>query len=249
MKRLLGLGLLWSIAGFGSDYGTSLKTLNTNRGQIDQELKRLGFRDTKEPESGSQDGKTKTSLFQIYGNLGATQIPQGKLLFGRLINRIVVGGDGSPVLIEFDPDQGFLSGLRAMGVARPASTQGRVALEMNHLLLRSGKSISIQAVGLDETGAQGVVAQVISSKALAVAGSMAGSFISGLASAQQSQIPTGFGFSQVASSGRNGLLQGVAQTAADQSKRLIEEATTEKPVLIVEPDTAVILLIQEEVRL
>ena len=185
MKHVAYLALLCSVPCFGNDYERSLQALNTNRAQIDHELMHLGFRDGKESGSHSQEDKAKSSLFQLHGSLTAIQIPQGKLLFGKLVNRIVLGGDGSPVLLEFDPDQSFLSGLRVMGVARPASTQGRVALEFSHLLLRTGKSISIQAVGLDESGAQGVVAQVISSKALSVAGSMAGRFISGLASAQQ----------------------------------------------------------------
>ena len=47
---------------------------------------------------------------------------------------------------------------------------------------------------------------------------------------------------------RNGVLQGVAQTAADQSKRLIDDATKEKPILVVEPETKISLYLDEEVR-
>ncbi len=81
-----------------------------------------------------------------------------------------------------------------------------------------------------------------------IAGSIAGSFISGYAASQQTQQTTAFGFSQPQTGARNGVLQGVAQTAADQSKRLIEDATKEKPILVVEPDTKVSLYLDEEIK-
>lgn len=71
---------------------------------------------------------------------------------------------------------------------------------------------------------------------------------SGLAAGQQSQVVGPMGFSQVEPTGRNGVLQGVAQTAAEQSKRLIDDATAEKPVLVVKSGAAVTVWVQEEVR-
>ena len=47
---------------------------------------------------------------------------------------------------------------------------------------------------------------------------------------------------------RNSILQGVAQSAADQSKRLIDEATEEKPVFILKPGADVSIYFTEEVR-
>jgi type IV secretory pathway VirB10-like protein len=120
-------------------------------------------------------------------------------------------------------------------------------IDIQKLLLPS-RAIELQATALDTDGAQGLVAEVFSSKAWSIAGAMAGSFISGLASAQQTQSIGALGFTQAQPTGRNALLQGVAQTAADQSKRLVEEATAEKPVLVVERGTAVSVLIQGEVR-
>jgi len=89
---------------------------------------------------------------------------------------------------------------------------------------------------------------VLSQKALSVAGAIASSFVSGLAASQQSVTSNAFGFESTQRSPRNTILGGLAQTAADQSKRLIDEATSEKPVLIVEPNTSVTIMFQEEVR-
>jgi hypothetical protein len=164
------------------------------------------------------------------------------------VTRLVVGADGAPALVELDQGQGAFSSMRVMGMARQSGTAGRLSLEFQRLLFRTGRAISILGVGLDSEGSYGLVAQVFSQKAWAVAGAMASSFVSGLAASQQSQTVNAFGFSQAQPTGRNALLQGVAQTAADQSKRMIEEATAEKPVLVVEEKTSVTILIQEEVR-
>jgi hypothetical protein len=169
------------------------------------------------------------------------------MLFGVLVNRLVVGPDGSPAVVELDGGQGWVSGLRIRGVAKQSGTEARVAIEENHLLLPS-RSIAVQADALDLEGAFGLQAEVVSRKVWAVAGAVASSFISGLATGQQTEVSPVPGFSQVQPTGRNAMLQGVAQSAADQSKRLIEEATADKPILIVEAGTPVTLLIHEEVR-
>lgn len=217
--------------------------------KTDALLKSLGVSSESEaaPKSSGRDQESG-SLFRVHGDLSRLQLPVGKLLYGRILNRLVVGADGSPVLIVLDSGQKELSGLRLMGIARQAGTAGRMALEVSRLLLRTGRSLNVQAVGLDPAGSYGLEAQVFSSKALAVAGAMTSSFISGYAASQQTQVANPFGFSTAQPTSRNALLQGVAQTAADQSKRLIDEATAEKPVLVVEAETPVVVLVQEEVR-
>ncbi len=193
-------------------------------------------------------GEEQVPLFRVHGSLETLKLSQGRFLFGRIVNRLVVGPEGSPTIVEVLPGQGGLSGMRMLGLAHQGAGQSRMNLDFKQLLLRGGKSIPIQATALDEAGAYGLSAQVVSQKALSVMGALASSFISGLAASQQSQSVNAFGFQQSQATGRNALLQGVAQTAADQSKRLIDEATTEKPILIVEPETRVTILVQEEVR-
>jgi hypothetical protein len=200
---------------------------------------------------GSAPQRTENAmqpLFKVHAEVSQQKIPAGKMLFGQTFNRLVVGADGSPSLIELDEAQGSLSRLRVMGVARQSGTQGRVAIAVTRLLLRTGTSVPVQATTLDASGGFGLEAQVFSSKAAAIGGALASSFVSGLAAGSQSQVTGPFGFAQTETTGRNAVLQGVAQTAADQSKRFIEEATKEKPILVVEPGTPVTLLFDEEVR-
>ncbi|MEK6578730.1 MAG: TrbI/VirB10 family protein [Bdellovibrionota bacterium] len=199
--------------------------------------------------AGSTESENeKKPLFQIHGDFSDNKISSGKLLYGKLLNRLVVGGESAPVLVILDSDQNVFSGLRFLGVARQSGTQGRINLELNKLILRSGRVVSAQATALDPQGAYGLEAQIFSGKALAMAGAIASSFVAGLASSQQTQNTNAFGFMTQQPTGRNGILQGIAQTAADQSKRLIDESTAEKPVLILESLASVTILIQEEVR-
>lgn len=236
-----------------AQYQERLNRLDANRKQTDAILERLGARvggfERPNPSGGESTAIVKNQpLFVTHDRLRSTQIPAGRVLYGTILNRLVVGPDGSPVLIQLDSVQSGLSGARLMGTARQAGTEGRVSLELQRILMPTGRSISLQGVGLDDLGAYGIAAEVVSGKAIAVGGSMAASFITGLATGQQSQSLNGFGFSQVQPTGRNAILQGVAQTAADQSKRLIEEATQERPILLVSAGTPVAVLIEEEVR-
>jgi hypothetical protein len=232
-------------------YQERVKKLHAGQAGVDEVLGQLRHSIGFAPKgSGEQEASAEKrgALLQIHAQLSTAALTPGMLLFGRLVNRMVIGADGSPALVEFEAAQGSLSGLRALGVARQAGTPGRISIELRQLLLLGGRAVPLQAVALDPEGAYGLSAQVISGKALAVAGAMASSLISGFAASQQTQAVSALGFSQVQPTGRNGLLQGVAQTAADQSKRLIDEATAEKPVLIVEALTPVTVLVQEEAR-
>lgn len=197
--------------------------------------------------SASHEEKMRP-LFVVHAELSPAKISAGKLLYGKVLNRLIVGPDGSPALIILDDQQGPLSSVRMMGMARQSGTSGRLTFELTKILTRPGRTVPVQATALDAAGAYGLEAQVFSGKALALGGAMASSFVSGLASAQQTQTINALGFGAPQTTGRNALLQGLAQTAADQSKRLIDEATAEKPVLVVEAETPIVVLVQEEVR-
>ncbi len=246
----LGMTLL-ARSGFAQNFSNDLERLKLGNQNINQMMRGLGLKPLAQAgASGAPDqpSEAQVTFLRVHSPLRNNRLPAGKLLFGKLLNRLVVGGDGSPAILELDVAQGWTSGLRVMGMARQAGTPGRVQIECKRLLLRTGCALAMDAITLDASGAAGLEAEIISGKLLATFGSIAGSFVSGLASAQQSQSVNAFGMSTTPPTGRNALLQGVAQTSADQSKRLIEEATQEKPILIVEPGVEVVVMLQDEVR-
>ncbi|MBY0472105.1 TrbI/VirB10 family protein [bacterium] len=228
-----------------SDFEAKAEQLKKSQDKTEQFLSRL---QPKVSSTSKGDSEKVSPLITIHGSLSHSWIPSGKVLNGKLLNRLIVSSEGAPALIQLDNEQGDLSGARLMGLARAGSAPGRVTLELSKILLSSGRAIPCLAVGLDQEGAYGVSAEVISGKAIAVVGAMASSFIAGLAASQQSQTANAFGIYQPQTTGRNAVLQGVAQTAADQSRRFIEDSTSEKPVLVVEPNVPVAVLVQEEMK-
>lgn len=246
------LAVRWAAASTDSDFQARLQGLNALGERVDQRLETLGIRRPQgfglsdgRPESG--EPPARPPLFTVHESSKALLLPQGRFLFGTLVHRLVVGSEGSPVLVELEAHQGSLSGVRLYGSAK-AGSEGRLSIAFERILFPGGRAVPLQAVAMDRSGAVGLPAHVISQKALAVMGAMGASFVSGLAASQQDITANGFGFQVPRTGARNALLQGIAQTAADQSKRLIEEATAEKPVLIVEAGTSVTVLVEKEVR-
>lgn len=231
------------------DFRAEAERLQRNGDRIDAQMRSMGFLlNGKSMLAGEDERNAKARLFTVHAESTGLRAPAGKRLMAQISNRLVVGPEGSPVIITINDGQGLFSGLTVLGQAKQASTEGRLYIDFDRLVFRSGKVVAIKGTALDEAGTYGLKAQVLSSKALMVAGSIAGSFITGYAASQQTTAQNAFGFMQTQPGARNGVLQGVAQTAADQSKRLIEDATKEKPVLVVEPDAKVSLYLDEEVR-
>lgn len=246
-------GFLLSVA-FGSafaagvPFGAATQEIAAQQRALDQALQGFGVPTSGGTPHRAESNRQDQKLFRVHAEIKSLQLPAGKFLFGKLVHKLVVPSDGAPVLVELSSRQGSMSGLRLMGTARHSSSGDRIAMEFARILFRGGATGTISAVGLDESGALGVPAYVMSQKALSVMGALASSFVSGVASSQQSLVPNAFGFQATQPTGRNAILQGIAQSAADQSKTLIEEATATKPVLILEPNTDVSVLVQEEVR-
>ena len=248
-----GLGATFLVASAfaaGSDFSTLTRGITEQQKALDRALVGMGVRNPSAQNGVSPGaaGRQDAPLFRVHSEMKTLQAPVGRFLFGKVIQKLVIASEGSPVVVELAQGQGPLSGLRVLGTARQSSTGDRISMEFSKLLFRGGSTGSIQAVALDSSGALGVPAYVLSQKAISVLGAMASSFVSGVAASQQTLVPNAFGFQATQPTGRNAVLQGLSQTAADQSKRLIDEATAEKPVLILEPNTEISLLVQEEVR-
>lgn len=246
MKKILII--LISTSAFAGDYAQALKQLESRQYQIDQKMRGFGL-SSEIPHEEKSDPEKQQSLLQIHNHLSFGYIPAGKLLFGKTHLRLIVGSEAAPAMILMEDRQGITSGLKLLGKARASSTEGRMVIDLDRLLLRSGKAIPIQASVLDESGALGLHAQVFSGKLWAAIGATASGFISGMAASQETITTNAFGFSEAQPGGRNATLQGLAKAASDQSKKLLEDATQEKPILIIESDTSVTVLVNEEVRL
>jgi hypothetical protein len=246
MRTLVWISLLPNLA-MASDFDSRVQSIKDRSLQIENLIG--GFTGSSSRARKNQTDSESESLFKVHNSISQRAAGIGEIAFGKLHTKILVGTEPVPAIVRFNSNQGRFSGLRAIGLARANSVEGRVSISISKLILSSGKALSINAQTLDAQGAQGLKAEVISHRALAVAGALGSSFVSGLAAASQTQKTNAFGFTETQPTGRNAILQGLAQTAADQSKWLIDEATKEKPVLVLEPGTDVSILFEEELLL
>jgi hypothetical protein len=242
-------GTILSSFALANDFTQQVQRAQEQSLHIERKMQELGFK-APDPILPGADGDKphQASLFRLHSDLSQLRAAAGTMLLGNTVTRLIVGPEGSPAVIELADGQGAFSGLRVLGEAKQATTEGRILIEFDRVVFRNGKTLVLKAVVLDQDGAYGLKAQVFSSKALMVAGAMTSSFISGAAASQQTQMASTFGFSQTQPGARNAILQGAAQTAADQSKRLIEDSTKEKPVLVLKRQSLVQILINEELK-
>jgi hypothetical protein len=235
-----------------SEYDRQAQRLKADILATEREMERLGLssqRPASVSERGNKPDVRKFPLIQFVETKKSLIAPPGKILWGVILERIVLSSEPHPIRVRLLQDQGVFSRLTVLGVARPSSTQGRIHFDLDRMVLSTGSVETIAAVGVDEQGSLGVVSHVLSSKALATAGALGTGLLSGVAAGSQSMNQGSLGFTQPEASPRNALLQGLAQAASDQSKRLIDDATKEKPTMILEPGAQVGVLLQSEVRL
>ena len=245
------LGILLAVHASAQDFSAQTRKLQENGDKIDAQMNAMGFLLGSKPIAAlkhEDKAAAQGHLFQTHGDATRLRAESGRVLIAETTNRLVVGVEGSPAILTIADNQGLFSGLKVLGSAKQGSTEGRLFIECERVIFRSGRALAVKGSVLDDAGAFGLKAQVLSSKALMIGGAIASSFISGYAASQQTQQTNAFGFSQPQTGTRNGILSGVAQTAADQSKKFIEDSTKEKPILVVEPKTKMSVYLDEEVR-
>lgn len=241
--------VLFASSASGAEYSQDLAKIKKGNEAIQNRLHSLGVPLGMPKTSVGDASDEERSLYKVHDRVSRVRVPLGKLVYGKTLTRWVIAAEGTPALIRLNEGQGWLSEVRILGNVRQGGAPGRAVFDGKELLLNTGRSIAVKSTALDDQGAYGIEAQILSGKMLSFAGAVATGVLSGMAASQQSETVNAYGFSQTERTGRNAVLQGLAQSATDQSKRLIDEATAEKPVLIVEPGTSVSIIFQEELNL
>ena len=122
---------------FADDFQSKVETLKKSQANLDQLM--LPFRSSnsfgmQKSEDLHSNESQKSPILQFHNPTTQLQAQTGKLLFGKLVNRLVVGGEKNPAIIEIKSGQGSFSGMRAIGSATQASTPGRLAIEIQKIV-------------------------------------------------------------------------------------------------------------------
>lgn len=167
-------------------------------------------------------------------------VPLGSMVKCLLIHNIVTNNFSAPVIAQVWEDFYFNDklllpfGTRIYGTAVPGRQRDRVAVKFHSIVFRDGKTIKIDAIGLSKDGSGGVTGTVINEANKHMFVEMAVNFLGGLAlGIQETATNAVTGLTQIETSSRNALLNGVANTFENEAKRIQKEIEETKGYAIV----------------
>jgi hypothetical protein len=231
--------LLISSAAHAESYAKGVEAVQSLQARAASLLSRAGLGN----DSGSAEPAEKHvySILTIHGNPTLALIPAGGLAFGETHLRLLVGEEGSPAQIIFSESNKFhfLAGLKALGTA--TQNRGRIFVELNRLVLRSGKVIPIEGTLLDTNGSLGLKGTNENSRIFEIAGGIATGLL-----AAPAEKNSAFGLSSDAF--RKSTSERIKDSLLEESRSYLREQFREKPVLRLDEETPVTVLFKEEVR-
>lgn len=234
------LGALMTVVAHADDFSSRLNRIGEIHERANGLLRQAGVLEEERNENGTE-GKPGGRFLKVHDLSQSRQVSEGALLFGRSVFRLIVGSESSPVQVRLKSSEQFpwTEGLLVTGSATQSG--GRIFVEFNRLLLRSGKAISIQGVALDPAGSLGLKGEKENPKLLEVAGGTA----LGLLTAPD-DTPDVLGFGSVI---RKSSKDRLRESLLGETKNYIKDELKENPVLRLDMDTPITVLVKEEVRL
>lgn len=186
-------------------------------------------------------GEKSKAILNLHDLSTGRRISEGALLYASTKFRLLVGSQPSPVQVNLNASDKFpwTESLTLSGVATQNS--GRIFIEFDRLFLPSGKAVNVQAVALDPVGSLGLKGSRENSKLLELAGGTA----LGLLTAPDNN-PDVFGYGSVV---RKSARERMRESLLDESKNYIRDELKDTPVLRVDMDTPLTVLMKGEVKL
>jgi hypothetical protein len=151
------------------------------------------------------------------------RIPMGSAIGARLLNAVVSGNAASPVIATISPGDGMSEippGSKAIGAAKFDENARRMQIAFHTIVYPDGEQHGVQAVAMMPDGSAGLDGDYSSGEGARSVGRFMSTFVGGLAEGLKSREQGGiFSGPYEPGSIRNGVLNGVAQTAGDQAKQ------------------------------
>lgn len=167
-------------------------------------------------------------------------VPLGSMVKCLLIHNIVTNNFNAPVIAQvwedfyFNGDQLLPFGTRIYGTAYSGRQRDRIAVKFHSIVFPDGKTISIDAIGLSQDGSGGLTGTIINNRNKKMFVEMAVNFLSGLALGLQDTATNAVtGLTQIETSSRNAVLNGVANTFEKEAKRIQKEIDQAKGYAVV----------------
>jgi len=180
-------------------------------------------------------------------------IPLGSMVRCLLIHNIVTNNFNAPVIVQvwedfyFDGKLLLPFGSRIYGTAFAGRQRDRIMVQFHTIVFQDGKTIKINAIGLSKDGSGGLTGTIIDDHNRKIFIEMAMNFLSGLAAGlQQTATNTVTGLTEVASTSRNAILNGVANTFQKEAQRIQKETEDAKGYAIVLAGNELVVYFEKE---
>ncbi len=202
----------------------------------------------------NREGSSKMIVFDgTKDYLSDELVPLGSMVKCLLIHNIVTNNFNAPVIAQvwedfyFDGKLLLPFGTRIYGTAFAGRQRDRVMVQFHTIVFQDGKTIKISAIGLSQDGSGGLTGTVIDNRTKKISMEMAINFLGGLAAGlQQTTTNVVTGLTQIESSSRNAILNGVANTFQKEAERVRQETEGAKGFAIVLAGTQLVVYFEKE---
>ena len=228
-----------------------VEAANSHSQKGDKEDSEVGAR---RPQRAIREGSSKMIVFDGTKDYQSDElVPLGSMVKCLLIHNIVTNNFNAPVIAQvwedfyFDGKLLLPFGSRIYGTAFAGHQRDRVMVQFHTIVFQDGKTIKINAIGLSQDGSGGLTGTVIDNRTKKVAWEMAINFLGGLAAGlQQTTTNAVTGLTQIESSSRNAILNGVAATFQKEAQRVQQETEEAKGYAIVLAGTQLVVYFEKE---
>ncbi len=196
---------------------------------------------------------TASQLVRREGSSSGDKLPMGSTIPVRLVNQVISSDSGAPVIAEVTEEILWKNsvvipaGTRVLGSASFDDTAKRLQMRFQTLVFPEGEQRAVSALALMPDGSSGLPGDYHSGQFSAQAGRFLGYFVGGLTSGMKDKTSQGqFGLPYEPGGLKNGLLNGVSQSATDQANQYAESMKNVHPYLEVSAGVPFFLYLEKE---
>lgn len=210
--------------------------------------------------SGSTSTRSRNAAQVVRRGEGASdpaaRLPMGFGIPVTLVNDVLSSDSATPVVAEvtqdvFSPGQNSSEvsipmGTRAIGNANYDSSNSRIQVRFHTFVFPEGEQHGLQGVGLMSNGSAGLVGEYHSGELARRTGGFIGNFVGGMAEGMKEKQSGGMGGAFEPGSVRNGVLNGLAQSASETTKSYSDSLSQTKPTMTLQAGQSFVIFLEHE---
>jgi len=180
-----------------------------------------------------------------------SDLPTGFGIPVKLVNAIQSGESSTPVIAEVTEDVSSHNGLaipkgtRAIGQASVDDSSRRIQVHFQTLVYPEGEQHSVQGLALMPDGSAGLVGDYHSGSGTRQLGRFLGTFVGGMAEGMTEKESAGLMGAYEVGSVKNGLLNGISQSAQDQTHALTDDMSNTKATMTLSSGQSFIMYLEK----